>query len=82
MSRTKRAIAACAVVIVTGTGLAPVAVADRYADMQCFTNPAFRSMHEECEGAQRTGPIVPGSDPPPGQLQRILRKLPVVGGLF
>lgn len=87
MSRTKRAVTAVSLaVIVLGTGVAPVAVADRYTDMQCFTNPAYRSMHEECEGGVRTAGTVaepgrPGSGGG-GGLSGVLRSLPVVGGLF
>jgi hypothetical protein len=81
VTRTKRVIAACLVVIMAGVGVAPVVAADRYTDMQCFTNPAYRSMHEECEGYSK-GTATPGQPRPPGGLRGILKRLPVVGGLF
>lgn len=84
MSRTKRAIAACVMVTVVGTGLSPVAAADRYIDMQCQNNLAYRSMHEECEAWRADGVPAPGSPGSngPGGLRRVLRSIPVVGGLF
>ncbi len=79
VTRTKRVIAICLVVVITAVSGSAPATADRYTDMQCYTNPAYRSMHEECEGG---GPRVPGQPPQPGGLRGILKKLPVVGGLF
>lgn len=47
MTRTKRAIAIGLMVTVTGFAVGPSAKAD--PNPLCYSNPAYRSMHEECE---------------------------------